>query len=266
VTRPARPGGPPPEAGAVASGDAWRALRTFTPARIALGRTGASQPLAAQLAFGLAHARARDAVHAALDPAALEAALARAGFATLRARSRAADRATYLRRPDLGRRLDEADADRLRAGAPEAPPDLAFVVADGLSAIAAMRHALPVLEAVRGHLDGWSFAPVTIAEQARVALGDEVGECLGARAVVVMIGERPGLSAPDGLGLYLTWGPRVGRTDAERNCVSNVRPEGLGYARAGATLAGLLAGARRLGATGVALKDDAALDGPRDGR
>jgi ethanolamine ammonia-lyase small subunit len=241
--------------------DAWTALRAFTPARIALGRTGSSQPTSAQLAFGLAHAQARDAVHAPLDVAALETALQGAGFDTQVARSRAADRPTYLRRPDLGRRLDEASlaglrAAGLRAAAPAAAPDLVFVVADGLSAVAVARHALALLVAARERLAGWSIGPVVIATQARVALGDEVGEALGARAVALLVGERPGLSSPDSLGIYLTWAPRVGRTDAERNCISNVRPEGLAYGRAAATLAGLLEGARRLGATGVALKDE----------
>jgi ethanolamine ammonia-lyase small subunit len=242
---------------AIVEPDPWTALRAFTPARVALGRTGASQPTSAQLAFGLAHARARDAVHAALDVDALEAALVGEGFGTLRARSRAADRSTYLRRPDLGRRLDDDGLARLRAAAPSPAPDLVFVVADGLSAVAIERHALPVLRAARELLAGWRFGPVVLATQARVALGDEVGEALGARAVALLVGERPGLSSPDSLGIYVTWAPRVGRTDAERNCISNVRPEGLSYERAATTLAALLSGARRLGATGVGLSVDA---------
>jgi ethanolamine ammonia-lyase small subunit len=237
--------------------DAWTALRAFTPARIALGRTGSSQPTSAQLAFGLAHAQARDAVHAPLDVAALDAALRAEGFDSLVAHSRAADRPTYLRRPDFGRRLDDTSLARLRAAAPASAPDLVFVVADGLSAVAVARHAVPLLVAARERLAGWSIGPVVIASQARVALGDEAGEALGARAVALLVGERPGLSSPDSLGIYLTWAPRVGRTDAERNCISNVRPEGLAYGRAAATLAGLLEGAKRLGATGVSLKDEA---------
>lgn len=244
----------------VVEADAWTALRAFTPARIALGRTGASQPTGAQLAFGLAHAQARDAVHAALDADALEAALREAGFEALRAHSRAPDRPTYLRRPDLGRRLDEASLARLRAAATATatapPPELAFVVADGLSAVAVARHAVPLLRAARERLAGWRIGPVTVALQARVALGDEVGEALGAGAVALLVGERPGLSSPDSLGVYLTWDPRVGRTDAQRNCISNVRAQGLSYDAAAATLARLLEGARRLGATGVGLKDD----------
>ena len=247
--------GPPVEA------DPWTALRAFTPARIALGRTGASQPLAAHLAFGVAHARARDAVHAALDADALEAALRAAGFDAVQVHSRAPDRATYLRRPDLGRRLDEASLGRLRAAAAATPapaPRLVFVVADGLSAIAVASHAVPVLVAARERLAGWRLGPVVVARQARVALGDEVGEALGAGAVALLVGERPGLSSPDSLGIYLTWAPRVGRTDAQRNCISNVRPEGLPYEAAATALGRLLEGARRLGATGVALK----VDGP----
>lgn len=236
--------------------DPWTRLRAFTPARIALGRVGASQPTGALLAFSLAHAQARDAVHEPLAVADVAAGLAAAGFAALHAHSRAADRAQYLRRPDLGRRLDEASVARLRGAAPSPAPDLVFVVADGLSALAVARHAVPMLEAARARLPGWSIGPVVVAEQARVALGDEAGELLGARAVALLVGERPGLSSPDSLGIYLTWAPRVGRSDAERNCISNIRPEGLSYERAAATLAGLLEGARRLGATGVSLKDE----------
>lgn len=267
-----RPAPPRPDRGAPGTpavpveADPWTALRGFTPARIALGRAGASQPTAVQLAFGAAHAQARDAVHAALDIAVLDAALRDAGFATLHARSRAADRPTYLRRPDLGRRLDDASRARLEAAAGGPAPELLFVVADGLSALAAMRHAVPLLSAARERLAGWRIGPVVVAEQARVALGDDCGEALGAAAVAIVLGERPGLSSPDSLGVYLTWSPRVGRTDAERNCISNVRPEGLPYGAAAATLAGLLEGARRLGATGIALKDESGgpeLAGPR---
>jgi ethanolamine ammonia-lyase small subunit len=248
-----RRGLPPP---AVVTPDEWAALRAWTPARIALGRTGASQPTAAQLAFTLAHARARDAVHAPLDAPALQRELEQAGFEVLQAHSRAADRPTYLRRPDLGRRLDDASLARLQAAAPDTPPDLVFVVADGLSATAVARHALPMLLAARERLPGWRIGPVTIAQQARVALGDEAGQALRAGAVALLVGERPGLSSPDSLGIYLTWAPRVGRSDAERNCISNIRPEGLPCAQAAQALAALLEGARRLGATGVQLKGD----------
>lgn len=240
--------------------DPWAGLRAFTPARIGLGRSGVSQPTGALLEFALAHAQARDAVHTALDAASLAVELALAGFTPLHAHSQATDRAHYLRRPDLGRRLNASSREQLQ-GAGTRPdtaerPDLIFVVADGLSALAITRHALPMLSAARAQLTGWSIGPVVIAEQARVALGDEIGELLDARAVALLVGERPGLSSPDSLGIYLTWSPKVGRTDAERNCISNIRPEGLTYGQAAETLAGLLTGARALGATGVTLKDD----------
>ena len=244
--------------------DPWTALRAFTPARIALGRTGASQPTAALLAFSLAHAQARDAVHEAFDAASMSVELQADGFQTIVVHSRATDRPMYLRRPDLGRRLDAASGDRLRKAAEkaEAAPDLVLVLADGLSALAVSRHAQPMLKAIRSKLPGWSIGPVVLAEQARVALGDEVGELLGARAVALLVGERPGLTSPDSLGIYLTWAPRVGRTDAERNCISNIRPEGLSYEQAAATLVGLLDGAKRLGASGIMLKDETPTPAP----
>ncbi|MBY4896935.1 ethanolamine ammonia-lyase subunit EutC [Cupriavidus sp. AU9028] len=234
----------------------WQRLRQFTHARIALGRAGNSQPTAALLAFGLAHAQARDAVHQPLDVAPLLLALEQAGFGCVRAHSAAPDRAHFLRRPDLGRTLDADSQERLRASAAASPCDVAFVIADGLSAQAAQRHALPVLLAVRELLPDWRIGPVVLAEQSRVALGDEIGQLLGARQVVMMIGERPGLSSPDSLGLYLTYGPRPGRSDAERNCISNVRPEGLPYRAAAARLVWLLRGAAALGCSGVRLKDE----------
>ena len=238
--------------------DPWSALRAFTPARIALGRTGASQPTAALLAFSLAHAQARDAVHEAFDAASMSIELQADGVQTIVVHSRATDRPMYLRRPDLGRRLDAASCDRLRKAADDAKaaPDLVLVVADGLSALAVSRHAQPMLTAIRSQLPGWSIGPVVLAEQARVALGDDVGELLGARAVALLVGERPGLTSPDSLGIYLTWAPRVGRSDAERNCISNIRPEGLSYEQAAVTLAGLLEGAKRLGTSGIMLKDE----------
>ena len=238
-----------------ATPDGWAALRTFTPARIALGAVGASTPTAAHLDFQEAHAAARDAVHEPVDWDALAADLAAAGFAApLRVHSRAPDRPTYLRRPDLGRTLDPASESVLRAAT--GPFDIAFVVADGLSAKAVQRHAVPLLCAVRDRMPaGWRAAPPVLAGQGRVALGDACGALLGARLVAVLIGERPGLSAADSLGVYLTWEPRPGRSDAERNCLSNIRPEGLGYARAAAKLAALATEANRLRLTGVALKE-----------
>ena len=245
--------------------DPWTALRAYTPARIALGRTGASQPTSALLAFSLAHAQARDAVHEAFDTASMSIELQADGFHSIGVHSRATDRPMYLRRPDLGRRLDAASCDRLRQAAQGATsaPDLVLVVADGLSALAVTRHAQPMLKAIRARLPGWTIGPVILAEQARVALGDEAGELLGARAVALLVGERPGLSSPDSLGIHLTWAPRVGRTDAERNCISNIRPEGLSYEQAAATLAGLLDGAKRLGESGIMLKDETLTHAPQ---
>jgi len=227
-------------------------LRQHTAARIALGRVGASMPTDALLRFGLAHAQARDAVHSALDADALEQALRGQGFDVLQVASMAPDRESYLLRPDLGRRLRPENRRMLeqagRAG-------LALVIADGLSAQAAQRHALPVAMLLRQALGGWP-APVVIARQGRVALGDDIGAALGARLAVVMLGERPGLSSPDSLGIYLTWDPRPGRMDSERNCISNVRPAGLGYAEAARKLHFLVTQALSRQYSGVALKDD----------
>lgn len=227
----------------------WRDLRRFTEARVGLGRAGTAQPTAAHLDFQEAHARARDAVWSALDVAAMEAALVPLGLPVLRVHSAAPDRRTYLLRPDLGRRLAEGTSLQ------RAPGSIAFVVADGLCATGVQRHAPAVLERLLPALP-LPAGPVVIAEQSRVALGDETGEAIGAAAVVVLIGERPGLSATDSLGLYLTWAPRRGRTDAERNCISNIRPGGMTYDDAAAKAAWLLRAAQGLGATGVALKDD----------
>ena len=238
--------------------DPWTRLRQFTRARVAIGRTGHAQKTESILAFGLAHAQARDAVHLALDTDALETALRDAGHAVLHVHSAAPDRDQYLRRPDLGRQLDAES--RARIGPAAAPCDAVFVIADGLSALAAQRHAVPLLQAVLARLRGWRIGPVVVARQSRVALGDEIGERLGARQVVMLIGERPGLSSPDSLGIYLTFDPRVGRTDAQRNCISNVRPEGLSYAQAADRLAFLMRGAVALGRSGVDLKDDSAAE------
>lgn len=232
----------------------WQALRTLTAARIALGRAGVSLPTARHLEFQLAHARARDAVHHGLDVETLAARLAQAGMESVAVDSACPDRATYLQRPDLGRVLAEPS----RATLTPCACDLALVVADGLSALAIEQNALPFLEALREPLarEGFSCAPVVIARQARVAIGDDIGAALGARAVLVLIGERPGLSSPDSMGLYLTWAPRPGLTDASRNCISNVRPAGLGYLQAARRLLYLLVQARLRGLSGVQLKDE----------
>jgi ethanolamine ammonia-lyase small subunit len=233
----------------------WNALRQFTNARIALGRAGNSLPTAPLLAFNLSHAQARDAVHHPLDVKALHDRLRAQRFSTLDVHSAAPDREHYLRRPDLGRRLRDESREALKQHAASAP-EVVFVIADGLSAFAASKQAVPLLEAVMPRLTDWTVGPVVVARQARVALGDEIGELLGAKLVVMLIGERPGLSSPDSLGIYLTYAPKVGCNDAQRNCISNVRPEGLDYPLAAHKLHYLLTHARRLGLTGVGLKDD----------
>jgi len=231
--------------------DPFARLRSMTTARVGLGRSGDGLPTAPMLAFQLAHAAARDAVHARLDVDGLATALA--PHPTVGVASQAADRTLYLQRPDLGRRLAAENAARLTPG----DWDLAIVVADGLSATAVQAHAPPLIAALADRLGGWRIAPIVIASQARVALGDEIGAGLAARLVLVLIGERPGLSAPDSLGAYLTWAPAVGTADSARNCVSNIRPpHGLAYAAAADTLVWLMTEARARGLTGVALKDD----------
>ncbi|EKT4525000.1 ethanolamine ammonia-lyase subunit EutC [Pseudomonas putida] len=239
----------------------WLALRNLTPARIALGRTGISLPTGAQLDFQFAHAQARDAVHLPFDHAGLRQQLADRGRESLLLHSAASDRDQYLQRPDLGRRLDDASAQRLREHAQANPGgvDVAIVVADGLSALAVHRHTLPFLARFeeQAAADGWTSAPVVLVEQGRVAVGDEVGELLGARMTVMLIGERPGLSSPDSLGLYFTYGPKVGLTDAYRNCISNVRLEGLSYGMAAHRLLYLMREACRRQLSGVSLKDEA---------
>ncbi len=217
-------------------------------ARVGLGRAGNSIPLREMLAFQLAHARARDAVHFPLNPAEF------GGFSprSVMLHSAARNRAEYLRRPDLGRRLDEASKEQLHPLRGDF--DAAFVIADGLSALAVHRNAPDLLRSVTARLPGWRLAPLTIVEQGRVAVGDEIGELLGASVVVVLIGERPGLSSPDSLGVYLTWNPKIGRTDAERNCISNIRPEGLSMGAAAELLLFLMSEARARRLSGVGLK------------
>jgi len=232
-------------------------LRALTPARVALGRTGVSLPTRARLDFDRCHAMARDAVHARLNSAALAAEIESSiRPEVLQLHSAAANRAEYLQRPDLGRKLDEA----CRAVLGEQPrdrADLALVIADGLSALAVERHAPALLNELLPRLSDYRLAPICIVEQGRVAIGDEIGEALKAQIAVVLIGERPGLSSPDSLGVYITWEPRVGRTDAERNCISNIRAEGLSYAQASAQMSAILGQARRMRLTGVALKPQA---------
>ncbi|KXK69949.1 ethanolamine ammonia-lyase [Pseudomonas monteilii] len=239
----------------------WLALRNLTPARIALGRTGTSLPTGAQLDFQFAHAQARDAVHLAFDHAGLATQLSDRGRESLVLHSAASDRNQYLQRPDLGRRLSEDSVAVLRQHAQANPGgvDLAIVVADGLSALAVHRHTLPFLARFeeQAAADGWTSAPVVLVQQGRVAVADEVGELLGARMTVMLIGERPGLSSPDSLGLYFTYAPKVGLTDAYRNCISNIRLEGLSYGMAAHRLLYLMREACRRQLSGVNLKDEA---------
>jgi len=238
----------------------WQALRRFTRARIALGRAGTSLPTQAHLEFQLAHARARDAVHHALAIEPLRAALEHRGREVIALRSAAGDRLIYLQRPDQGRRLDRESRSRLeeRAGRSKEGFDAAFVIADGLSAFAIEENAVPFLDTALAKLDqeGWRIAPMAIVEQGRVAVGDEVGQVLGAGIVAILIGERPGLSSPDSMGIYLTYNPRVGTTDAQRNCISNIRREGMSHELAAHKLHYLMSEARRRKLTGVNLKDE----------
>lgn len=237
--------------------DAWSVLRAFTDARIALGRSGASLPTREVLKFGLAHAQARDAIHQPFDSESVSQQLHELGLATLTVHSAAPDRDTYLHRPDLGRKLSE-DSRYLLRNCRDKPADLLLVVGDGLSSHAVHRQAAALIAALLPYLKvlGISLAPVVLAHQSRVALGDDVGECLHSRAVAMLIGERPGLSSPDSLGVYLTWGPHRQRLESERNCISNIRPQGLGYEAAAFKLAWLLEQVflRRL--SGVNLKDE----------
>jgi ethanolamine ammonia-lyase small subunit len=246
--------------------DPWAKLRRFTRARIALGRSGVSIPTEASLDFQFAHARARDAVHLPMDKDGIVARLEAAGYSAIEVKSAAPDRRTYLQRPDLGRRLDETSCDKLAHLAEKGAYkfDAAFIIADGLSAFAVNQHAIAMLEAVRPGLTelNWRMAPVCVVEQGRVAISDEIGALLGADLVVILIGERPGLSAPDSLGLYLTYAPRVGLTDAARNCISNVRPEGQSFPIAARRLLYLLTEAHRRKLSGVDLKDEAEMAAP----
>lgn len=234
----------------------WAELAKLTPARIALGRSGASLPTREVLRFGMAHAQARDAVHAPFDAQDVASRLAQLGLEVIRADSAAGSREAYLRRPDLGRTLSPESREALTARRGEF--DLSIVVADGLSSTAVHRNAVPLVAALSPSLARrrLRLAPIVVAREARVALGDEIGEILGARAVAMLIGERPGLSSPDSLGAYLTFAPRAGLTDANRNCISNIRPAGLAHEHAAFKLSWLIAQAFRRSLTGVDLKDD----------
>jgi ethanolamine ammonia-lyase small subunit len=233
-------------------------LRHLTPARVGLGRTGASLPTQALLEFTLDHARARDAVHAAFDAAAIAAGVEGLGLRSLQVCSLAKSRGEYLRRPDLGRKLDVPSQNML-ASEIHRECDLAIVIGDGLSPSAVNAHAVELVRNLLARLHAIKTAAVVVASGARVALGDEIGAVLAARMVAVLIGERPGLSAPDSLGAYLTFAPRIGRTDAERNCVSNIHASGLSYDEAAVRIAWLVREGLARQFTGVALKDESAL-------
>ena len=244
----------------------WKQLAQFTQARVGLGRVGVSQTTRDVLDFLDAHAHARDAVHAVLNAEALIDDFQRAGFQAVHVHSRAKSRLDFLQHPDLGRRLDPDSVQRLAESfsapgllpsphpATGVPKRLAIVVGDGLSPLASMCNALPVVVALRALLHDWELNPVVIAEQARVALGDEVGALCSAAVTLMLLGERPGLQAADSLGAYITYEPRIGRSDAERNCVSNIHSRGLGSEAAAAQIAWFLREALRLGATGIELK------------
>lgn len=239
--------------------DAWHGLRRHTHARIALGRAGVSQCTADHLAFQYDHACARDAVWTALDTTTLLGSLSAAGLETFQLQSRAADRMTFLTRPDLGRRLSADSEMNLRDHSSKmAPPDVVIVIADGLSARAVQHQSVPVVAALSERFlqRGWSMAPVCVVEQGRVAIGDGIGELMGARLCLVLIGERPGLSSAASMGAYLTWNPRTGRTDAERNCVSNIHAGGLSPEAGIEAIWYLASESMRLKLSGVALKDE----------
>jgi ethanolamine ammonia-lyase small subunit len=232
-------------------------LRALTPARVALGRTGAGLPTEALLAFTLDHARARDAVHANFDTVELISGLRALGLPPVRLSSRAQTRREYLRRPDLGRMLDP-ESQRLLNDSRRGAGEIAMVIGDGLSPTAVNSHALDLVRTLVPRLasDGIAIGHAAVASGARVALGDEIGEILAARMMVMLIGERPGLSAPDSLGVYLTFAPRIGCTDAERNCVSNIHGGGLTCDQAAFKVAWLIREGLKRQITGVALKDE----------
>ena len=231
-------------------------LRALTPARVGLGRTGVSQETRDLLEFQRAHAQARDAVHARLEAATLAATLKEISCGdVLRLHSAAADRAIYLQRPDLGRQLDEASRALLAEAGGQMQVSWRWWWQMDCLRLAVERHVPPLLRELLPRLAGWRLAPICVVEQGRVAIGDEIGAALGTKLCVVLIGERPGLSSPDSLGAYITWEPRPGRTDAERNCISNIRTEGLSYAQAAAQLAFYVNEARRRRLTGIALKE-----------
>jgi ethanolamine ammonia-lyase small subunit len=240
------------------SGHPLAPLKRYTDARIGLGRFGAGLPTSAHLDFAEAHARARDAVHAAFDEASLEKALAQTGLPVVRVKSQAEDRATYLRRPDLGRKLSDESAKFLGEMKEGDGYDIAIIISEGLSAHAVNTYGAATAEALIADLPkDADIAPIVLARQGRVALSDPIGQALGAKLAVILIGERPGLSAADSLGAYLTYDPKPGRNDADRNCISNIRKGGISPDEAAKKIAWLTARAFELGLSGTKLKDDA---------
>jgi ethanolamine ammonia-lyase small subunit len=247
--------------------DPWHHLSRYTTARIALGRAGVGIPTTAHLAFQLAHAMARDAVHLSLDVPLLLKRLKAEALPAFALKTRAADRRDYLLHPDRGRRLTEGSEGAIRRAVPGDPPDVALVVADGLSAVAIDRHAIPFLRMVLPLLseEGITVSPAGVVSQGRVAVADEVGGIMGSRMAVILIGERPGLSSPDSMGIYFTYHPRLGRMDAERNCISNIHSNGLSYREAAGKLIFLVREADRLGCSGVRLKEASSEEGGVEG-
>jgi ethanolamine ammonia-lyase small subunit len=245
--------------------DPWEKLRQFTDARIGLGRVGTSIPTEELLRFQLSHAQAIDAVHVPLDVEHLCEKIAASDvlqpyLPVQQLHSKARDRMEYLQRPDLGRQLDEASIFKLQTQCKGARYDVVFVLADGLSSYAIAKHAQPFLEMLITRLNDdpnkkWRIAPICVALQGRVAVGDDVCETFNAKQVVVLIGERPGLSSPDSMGLYLTWNAKPGIEDSLRNCISNIRPEGLKYQAAVHKCIYLLNESQRIELSGVSLKD-----------
>lgn len=241
----------------IAQYDPWLPLRRFTQARIALGKTGISVPVSQNLQFKLAHAFARDAVHAVLDGAILVNQLQQFNHPVFLLHSKAIDRYQYLQRPDLGRQLNEPSLDQIKQENKQPSYDICINIADGLSATAVNRHAIPLLQLLLPMLinERHTIAPFCIIEQGRVAISDETGQFLNTKLSLILIGERPGLSSPDSLGVYLTYQPRIENTDAQRNCISNIRPEGMNYAAAAQKIFYLIKESLRLKISGVQLKD-----------
>lgn len=238
----------------------WRELRRFTDARIGQGRAGVSQTTSTHLNFQLDHARARDAIHVPLDLEALDSEIQEFGLATLTCSSKASDRAVYLQRPDLGRQLASQSNEQLVEWQRnhDSDVDAVIVIADGLSSKAVQSHAAPVTKLICERLkqQGLSLGPICLVRQGRVAIGDEIGALLECQLLILLIGERPGLSSPDSLGIYYTYEPNVGKTDADRNCISNIRPSGMSYELAADKLVWLINESRRRRLSGVMLKDE----------